>query len=328
MFPALPVRPSGPTVCGRLAAVGRALRAGRWAIGLALVGVLAACSGERPTLVEAPAATVAADDQPVDGTPTASTSPTTAAPLPERSDCSTVTGPGPARFDLADDSVPCLAVAGHHRVELGNPGPAPLELTVGSVSVTVEAGASQLTDQAGALLVGGPNRILAGGATVATVWLIEATEDPLAGSEIGLRSIGAIELGQEPAEVTAAAGGIPVSAAGTPCHLTTLDADPYSPLFTFRDGKLAVVQIYNPGVATLSGIRVGASLADVEAAYSGRLEALPPPDGDQARQLLAFVPSDEEDQIYRLVFDLTDGLVTTMRFGATEIVADQPGCGS
>ena len=66
----------------------------------------------------------------VDGTPSATTGPTTTVPLPERADCTTVTGPGPGVVvDVTDGSVPCLAVAGHHRVELTNPGPTPIELS-------------------------------------------------------------------------------------------------------------------------------------------------------------------------------------------------------
>lgn len=275
----------------------------------------AGCSGQRPELVQPPA-------DPNDGTAAATT-----LPLPEREACTTIAGPGPARAEIGADLVPCLAVAAHHRMELVNQRATAIDVTVGPSTINLGPQSGQLTEPVGSLLAPGPNRILVGEDTVATVWLVDPGQDPLAGATIDLTSIGDVELGLEPAGVTAAAGGTPVPAAGSPCHLTSLDGDPYSPLFTFRDGQLVVVQVFTPGVATLSGVGIGSSSADIAAAYGDRVESRPAPDGDPARQLFVFRPIDEEDQIYRLVFDVRDDRVTSVRFGATEIVADRPGCG-
>ncbi len=280
---------------------------------LATVVLLAAgCSAERPELV-----------QPVaeDGTPV----PTTI-PIPDRASCTTASGPGPVPIAVIPDTVPCVVVAAHHRLELVNQRQGPADLAVGQASASVAPGASQITEPAGTILVPGPNRVLVGVDTVGVAWLVEPSENPLREAAIGLSSIGDIELGFAPAAVTGAAGGIPVPAAGTPCHVATLDGDPYSPLFTFRDDLLVAVQVFTPGLVTRSGIGLGSTSADVAAAYGDQIETRPDP-GDPSRQLLIFVPNDPENQIYRLVFDLTDDRVTTMRFGATEIVADQPGCG-
>lgn len=294
----------------------RTLRSARSvALGALIVLGLAAsaCSGARPELVE-----------PVveNGTTLVTT-----IPLPERASCTTASGPGPVPVVVVPETVPCVVVAAHHHLELGNQRPEPIEVGLGTTVVPVAAGLSQLTEPAGTLLAPGPNRLLIGPATAAVVWLVDPTEDPLAGTAIGLSAIGDIELGFEPAQVTAATGGIPVAAAGTPCHVATLDGDPYSPLFTFRDGLLVVVQVFTPGLVTRSGVGIGSTTAEVTAAYGNQVETRPHPSGDPARQLLVFVPTDPENQIFRLVFDVTDDRVTTLRFGATEIVADQPGCG-
>lgn len=304
-----------PRLAGSLP-IGRSLAGG--AVLAAMLTIAVGCSAERPELVRPVAE---------NGT----TVPPTI-PLPDRTECTTASGPGPVTVTVAvavavaPETVPCLTVAAHHRLELVNQGPAPADLVVGRTAVALAAGASQVTEPAGAILTQGPNRILAGADTVAFAWLVEPAQSPLAGTVIGLSSIGDIELGYEPAAVTAASGGVPVAAAGTPCHMATLDGDPYSPLFTFRQGRLVVVQVFTPGLVTRSGIGLGSTGADIAAAYGSQIEARPDPN-DPARQLLIFVPSDPENQIYRLVFDLTDDRVTTIRFGATEIVADQPGCG-
>ncbi len=272
-----------------------------------------ACAGSRPELVE-----------PVveNGTTLATT-----IPLPERASCTTASGPGPAQVLLAPETVPCVVVAAHHRLELSTQGPEPIDVTVGAATLQLAVGVPQISEPAGTVLTPGPNRLLQGTATTAVVWLVDTAEDPLAGSVIGLSSIGDIELGFEPAQVTATTGGFPVAAAGTPCHVATLDGDPYSPLFTFRDGLLVVVQVFTPGLVTRSGVGIGSTNAELDAAYGAQLETIPDHLGDPARQLRVFVPTDPENQIFRLVFDLTNDRVTTMRFGATEIVANQPGCG-
>jgi len=295
---------SGTSLTGRLLARGAILAT------MAMLAV--GCSAERPELVQ-PAAE--------NGTAAPPT-----VPIPDRSTCSTASGPGPVTIPVAPETVPCVVVAAHHRLELFNQGQTPADLAIGQAAVSVAAGAGQTTEPAGTILVPGPNRVLAGVDTVGVAWLVPPAENPLSGAAIGLSSIGGVELGFEPAAVTGATGGIPVAAAGTPCHVATLDGDPYSPLFTFRDGLLVVVQVFTPDLVTRSGIGIGASSADVAAAYGEQLETRPDPN-DPTRQLLIFVPSDPENQIYRLVFDLTDDRVTAMRFGATEIVADQPGCG-
>jgi hypothetical protein len=275
--------------------------------------LLAACSGARPELVAPP-------------TTASEASATTAPPPPpDRADCETAFGGGAWALDLVADAAPCVAVAAHQRVELINGTGEAIEVTVGQAVVPIAPDASAVTEPAGTILATGPNRLLAGTDPVATLWLVDQAESTVVGAPIGLSSIGGIELGQGPADVTAATG-VPVPASGAPCHQTGLPGDPYSPLLTFRDGRLVVVQVFTPGQSTISGVTIGSTSADVVSAYGDRVEAVADPGGDPARQLLVFTPSDVDDQIYRLVFDLTDDRVTSMRFGASEIVAAQPGC--
>lgn len=281
---------------------------------LVLVLVATACSGQRPELVTPS----------TDGTGAAPV--TTTATIPPREDCDTAVGPGPWRIGLSAETPPCVAVASHQRLELINQSGRPLDLPVGSTTVSLPTDGSAVTETAGAVLSPGANQLADDLGPLATVWLVDPAENTLAGASIDLTSIGAVTLGQNPGDVTAAAGA-PVPAAGSPCYQTGFRGDPYSPQFTFRDGSLVVVQVFTPGLATLSGIAIGSTAADVEAAYGDRVSAQPSPDGDPARQLYVFLPSEEDDQVYRLVFDLTDGVVASIRFGATEIVADRPGCG-
>lgn len=279
-----------------------------------MVALVGACSGARPELVTPTAAS--ADATPV----------TTAATIPPREDCDTAIGPGPWRIGLSADAPPCVAVAAHQRLQLFNQTGRQLDLPLGISNVSLPIDGTMDTVALGTILAPGANQLADGTGPVGTVWLVDPAENTLAGASIGLTSIGPVQLGQTPGDVTAAAGA-PVPDAGSPCYQAGFGGDPYSPQFTFRDGSLAVVEVFTPGLATLSGVAVGSTAADIQAAYGDRVTAQPAPDGNPARELWVFLPSDEADQLYRLVFDLTDGVVTSVRFGAAEIVADRPGCG-
>ena len=294
------------------------------AVGLLLATALVAmaCSARHPALIGPSGGT--------GGLASEAVSITQALPPPQRAECDPTLGLGPGSLTLGTEGsvaglLPCVAVAAHQRVELANGVGRSVEVTVGATSLTLADGERATTEPAGTVLSPGPNRVLVGPDPLATVWLVEPSEAPLAGSVIGLSSMGGIELGQTAPAVTEAAG-IPVPASAESCHQTSLGGSPYSPLLTFQDGSLAVVQVFTPGLTTVSGIGIGDTGADVQAAYGDRVTPVPAPDGDPDRQLLVFTPNDEDDQIYRLVFDLTGDRVTTMRFGAAEIVAEQPDC--
>lgn len=291
---------------------------------LLVVALLAtACVGERPQLV-ATTTTTSPSVDPTDPPPDQVVE-------PSRDQCTTVSGAGPFSLSVGVEAaaVECLLVAAHHRIELVNRSQADLRITSGTAILGVAAGASQLTEPVGEFLTTpGLAPVASGAGATAFLWFVAQDDHPLSTATIGLSSIGEIALGQAPAEVTAAAG-VAVPASGAACHQTSLEGDPYSPIFTFQDGQLVVVQIFTPGLQTISGVAIGSSRDEVTAAYGDRVQVLAATeDQDPAQELLVFVPQDEADQIYRLVFVLESGFVRSIRFGATEIVADAPDCPS
>ncbi len=279
---------------------------------------LAACSGQRPELV-------AADQTTTSALPGA----TVADNRREPSDCATAAGRVP--FTIAIEAtpvlaVPCVLVAGHQRVEYVNNTTEQISFVLAGTPITIEPGATHLTEPAGRFLAPGPNEVEAEPHPASGPWLLGPDANTLAGSAMGLTSIGPIELGLAPAEVTAALGGSPVVASGTPCYVTFIQQDPYSPLLTFRDGLLAVIQTFTPGQLTRSEVGVGSAEGDVLATYGRQIESQPSPDGDPDDKLLVFVPEDEADRQYRLVFVVEDGVVVGVRTGLTEPALSEPGC--
>ena len=290
-------------------------------VALALVAfalTAASCSGERPQLLPPNATTT---------TLIAGTEVEVAA-LTE-ADCETAVGvaPWPVSIEAVTTvAIPCVLVGAHQRIEYINNTAEVMSIDINSTSVSINPSESFITEPAGTVFQPGINEIGSSPHPVSAPWFIEASRNSLAGALVGLAGIGDIDLGLAPAEVTAAAGGLPVAAAGTPCFVSSIDGDPYSPLFTFRDGVVAVVQVFTPGQLTRSEIGVGSTEGDVLAAYGQQIESQPSPDGDANKKLLVFVPVDEADRVNRLVFELENDMVISLRNGLTQFAVTEPGC--
>lgn len=288
---------------------------------LATVAVAAACSGERPQLLP-----------PNTADSTTTLPPTTQAEVAalQQADCQTATGSGPVQVvidGLPTPAVPCTLIASHQRAEFVNNTAEPVTVTLtGATAVTLAPTETFVSEPVGTVLQPGLNQIDVQPFPSSALWYVEPGQSALTGQLIGLSSIGEIELGQTAETVSASIGNLPLTATDGECVVSSIAQDPYSPLFTFRNGSVAVIQVFTPGQLTRSEIGIGALEGDVVAAYGERIEAQPSPDGDETKSLLVFVPSDEADQVHRLVFALENGVVTSIRNGLTELALTTPGC--
>ncbi len=287
---------------------------------VATVIMAAACSGERPQLL------------PPNTDDTTTTLPTTQNQVAalQQTDCQTAAGPGPVQVvieALPTPTVPCTLIAAHQRAEFVNSTAESVTVTfAGAAAVTLAPTETFVSEPIGVVLAPGLNQIDVQPFPGSALWYVEPGQNALAGQLIGLSTIGDVELGQTADTVSASVGNRPLTTTDGECVVSNIDQDPYSPLFTFRNGSVAVIQIFTPGQLTRSEIGVGASENDVRAAYGERIEVQPSPDGDETKSLLVFVPSDEADQVHRLVFELQDGVVSSIRNGLTELALTTPGC--
>jgi hypothetical protein len=299
-------------------AVPRTAKAALALIAIALTA--ASCSGERPVLLPPNATTTAT-------TLIAGTEVEVAA-LTE-ADCVTAVGGTPWQVSIEAVTtavVPCVLLGAHQRIEYINNTAEVMSLDINSTSITINPTESFITEPAGTIFQPGINEVGSSPHPVSAPWFVEAARNSLNGALVGLAGIGDVDLGLAPAEVTAASGGLPVPASGTPCFVSSIEGDPYSPLFTFRDGGVAVVQVFTPGQLTRSDIGIGSTEGDVLAAYGQQIESQPSPDGDPNKKLLVFVPVDEADQVHRLVFELENDMVVSLRNGLTQFAVTDPGC--
>lgn len=96
--------------------------------------------------------------------------------------------------------------------------------------------------------------------------------------------------------------------------------------FLFSKGTVERVDISAPPIATRSGAKVGSTEADITRLYGDQIEVQPRLDG-QPGNALVFVPRDEADQDFRLVFTTDGTTVTSYRAGRVPQVLAPTGCG-
>ena len=285
-------------------------------LGGLFVLLAAACSGERPYLLDATTTTTAT-----------TLAPAVADAPPVRSDCQTVAGPGPLQvvIESTASTNPCVALASYQRVEFVNNADGAVQFGLGAGSVLLQPAETVVSEPIGTLLPPGYTGVSSEVQPIIGIWVVDTQEDTLTGQQMGLRDLGPIEIGATLADASVALGaGIP--AVEGACFVTSIDQDPYSPLLSVQDGAISMIEVFSPGQFTRSEIGVGTAEPDVVAVYGERLEEQPSPDGNPNRKLLVFVPADEADQVYRLVFELENGTVISMRNGLTQVALSGNAC--
>lgn len=148
--------------------------------------------------------------------------------------------------------------------------------------------------------------------------------------KLSIYGVGPIQVGmsiaaaERAAEITLA-GELDPEISET-CYYVTPVGDLSGLSFMVIDGQIARIEVTSPSrITTLSGARIGSSVEALQDLWPERLQEADDLviDGDA----VAFVPRDEADQEYRVVFELdADGLVTTMRSGLLPAVGFVEGC--
>jgi len=149
-----------------------------------------------------------------------------------------------------------------------------------------------------------------------------------ADSKLALRAIGPIRIGMTIEEAEQALQG-PLARAetaeGEDCYYVEPQQGPHGVSFMIIGGRIARIDISEPGITTLSGARVGDSEKHVLSLYPGRLEVT----GhtyNETGHYLTFTPKDPADSNYRLIFETDGNVVTRFRAGRLPEVDLVEGC--
>jgi hypothetical protein len=146
-------------------------------------------------------------------------------------------------------------------------------------------------------------------------------------STISTVGLDKVHFGMTVPEAEKAAGSRLISddAKNPSCYLAKLESGPAGVSFLVSDSRIERVDITGGKVSTRSKVHVGSTVAEVNAAYPGQIEEQARPDG-QPGKALVFVPVDEADAKFRLVF-MTDGAsVQLYRAGRLPQVLAASGC--
>jgi hypothetical protein len=121
-------------------------------------------------------------------------------------------------------------------------------------------------------------------------------------------------------------------AAGTPmipcepvseCYRVTPVEAPEGISFVVHEGTIERVDIASGPITTVSGVGIGTEESRIIELFGDQIEREPI---DDATTNLVFVPTDESDAAFRVIFTISDGVVQTFRSGRIPLVFDANPC--
>jgi len=148
-------------------------------------------------------------------------------------------------------------------------------------------------------------------------------------SKLSTVGLGPVRVGMTVAEAEAAAGmklpGEPDPAISPDCYFVEPESGIPGVGFMVNEGRIGRVDVYASGtVTTQSGARIGMTEQEIIALFPDRIE-----ESFEYRvdgKALVFVPVDEVDRDFRVVFEVDGGFVTGMRGGILPAVQLNEGC--
>lgn len=149
-------------------------------------------------------------------------------------------------------------------------------------------------------------------------------------SKLAINGIGSIKVGMSVAEASKASG-IKLVAGSTDnssCTYVRPQGAPKGISFMVTNGRIARVDVYdNKSITTLSGAKIGDTEARIKALYPGQIKVTPHEyTGYMGGHYLTFVPKDQSDLGYRVVFETDGKRVVNFRSGKLPEVEYVEGC--
>jgi len=197
--------------------------------------------------------------------------------------------------------------------------------TTAAAVVTTTTGAAAEGDTEGTTttLVEGATTTVAEDASTTTAPLGPPTLDE--SSTVSTVGLDSVTFGMSLADAQAAAGTVfvPEGPVGR-CTVYVPEQAPAGVRFTIVDGTVERVDVREATVRTRSGLGVGSPVADVLARFGAQAQVAPRPDG--SGDDIVFVPQDEADAAFRVIFETDGSVVTAYRSGRIPIVAPSVPC--
>lgn len=110
------------------------------------------------------------------------------------------------------------------------------------------------------------------------------------------------------------------------CAYLQSAAIPRSVGLMFQEGRLVRIDVRDAQVRTASGVGVGDTAEEVKRAYPGRISVELHPYLRDTGSYLVFMPLDESDRAFSMIFETENGNVTSFRAGRRDAVELIEGC--
>jgi hypothetical protein len=143
-------------------------------------------------------------------------------------------------------------------------------------------------------------------------------------SSISTVGLDTVHFGMTVKQAEAAAGTpmIPCSPISSCYRVTPVDA-PDGVSFVVHEGTIERVDIASGPITTRSGVGVGTTEDRIIELFGNQIEREV---NDDSSVDLIFVPQDEDDAEFRVIFTIRDGVVETFRSGRIPLVLDKAPC--
>jgi len=147
-------------------------------------------------------------------------------------------------------------------------------------------------------------------------------------SKLAINGIGPIRVGMTLAEASKSLGRRLIAGkriSDGDCLHATPEKGPSGIAFMVVDGRISRVEIDSKRITTKRGAGIGSSEARVKSLYPGQIQVTRHK-YDETGHYLTFVPKDQKDQAYRVVFETDGKRVTSFRSGKVPDVEWIEGC--
>lgn len=117
--------------------------------------------------------------------------------------------------------------------------------------------------------------------------------------------------------------GLPAADARPSCFTMQPAGGPEGTVFMILDGRVERIDLASPEITTRSGIGVGSTVADITELFESNIETVTVDGGDE----IVFVPTDDVDRDFRIIWTTDGTTVTAMRAGRIPGVLAASPCG-
>ncbi|WP_375505533.1 hypothetical protein [uncultured Nostoc sp.] len=146
-------------------------------------------------------------------------------------------------------------------------------------------------------------------------------------SKLFINGVGQVRVGMTVSQAAKAAGTKLIGdSANNNCYYVKPEWEPKNLGFMVTEGRISRVDVWRDGkITTLKGAKIGDTEARIKSLYPGQIKVTPHK-YVEGGHYLTFIPKDQSDQNYRVIFETDGKRVTQSRSGKLPEVEFVEGC--